>query len=355
MDLVEIDEGVLREGAEQGLAFLRNVVSPDAIIGRSEGAPGLMMDPAYGTLFDRELIDSCGLYGRSSELPTMPEDQLANRGFLRVPYRRVPRRLLSGRDELDAITAGIETERMFPYWRGQSHEYLLERLPATRWLLYGETHVLEPSLLTSAGRRGMAWERVLQDWAPLVRAHLDQTAELADTRRDLYRSYRLRALLLALAQHYGLPSCGLDVTPDLQVGLFFALHEFEDVGEVVLCRRKAPGDGKSVLYLLVAYPELTVDYDKLIPSIMTAARPQVQQARFLATAWGYAPNACARSLVFALYLDPALDWGDDIPTCEQMFPSDDRFGNWLLGVKSLDLSPGATRLLSRYKPIVPVR
>ena len=351
--LEPLDRGLLEVGTELGLAPHRNEVAPDAVLGARAPGEDLLIDPAYGLIYDQAFANTVGLYGRSTEIPQMPGDELANVGFLRVPFRRVPRRRLRSRAELDRIVAAIDGRgRVVNYWRGQAREYLLERSPETRNLLYGGGRVIEPSILTSAGREGLAWETILPVWAPIVCTHLDLRPELEEWRTALYGSYRLRALLLALAQHYSLPSAGLDVTSSLRVGLFFALHEFERDGDRVICRRKPPDGGDSVLYSLVAQPKVAIDYDALVPPPMTAARPRAQSARFLANAWHRAPNACARMLFCAFYLDPAIDWGDDVPGCDEMFPSGDEFAAWLDAVSQRDLEPTARDLLARHAPVV---
>lgn len=137
----------------------------------------------------------------------MSGDELVNMGYLRVPFRRIPRRRINNRNELEAIGQTFDAGSIATiYWRGQDKEYLLDRDAATAWLLYGDPHALEPSLLTSAGRAGIDWETILPVWSPIVRAHLDANPKLHGLTAELYRSYRLRGLLLALAQHYGLPS-----------------------------------------------------------------------------------------------------------------------------------------------------
>ncbi len=351
--MVPLEPASLSEGTEYGLAPYRNQVAGDAVFDVSTPGDAILMDPAYGLIYDGALVRSTGLYGRASELPPMPGDALANLGFLRVPFRRVPRRRVASRRELDAIVGGLDDRgRVEKYWRGQSREHLLTRDPATTWLLYGEPQAVEPSLLTSAGREAMAWEAILPIWSPIVRAHLDSVPTLSDLRDGLYRSYALRAFLLALGQHYGLPTSGLDVTTQLRVGLFFALHEFRREGDNVVCHRKEAGSGDSVLYCLIADPDVAVDYDELVPPLATAARPRAQTARFLATAWGQAPNACARMIFCAFYLAPGVDWGDDIPDCGEMFPDNDPFAEWLNCVGGFDLPPGAQELLSRYSSVI---
>lgn len=351
--MAHLDQGELAMGTEHGLAPFRNEVAPSAVIADRSPGDGLLVDPAYGLMYDEVFSNSTGLYGRSAEIPVMPGDELANYGFLRVPFRRVPRRKVKSRAELDAIASGFNGRgRTVGYWRGQAFEHLLERDSETGWLLYGSSSSMEPSLLTTAAREGINWEQNLPLWAPIVCAHLDRHPELAEWRERLYASYRLRALMLSLAQHYSLPSAGLDLTPSLVVGLFFALHTFEVDGDRVVCRRKEPGSGESVLYGLVAEPDVALDYDHLVPPLMTAARPRAQSARFLTPAWGRAPNACARMLFCAFYLDPAVDWGDDVPTCDQMFPRDDPFAAWLDDAKETLIYPDDKAMLSRYRPVV---
>ena len=70
---------------------------------------------------------------------------------------------------------------------------------------------------------------------------------------NLLGNFNLSELAISLAQHYGLPSVGLDATTDIDVALFFALHEFRDDPSRPgwqTCVRKAAGADLSVLYVL---------------------------------------------------------------------------------------------------------
>jgi hypothetical protein len=149
------------------------------------------------------------------------------------------------------------------------------------------------------------------------------------------------------------PVPGLDVTTELRVALFFALHTFSVEGEDLVCRRTPPGSGDCVVYcLVVAEPEWAIDYERLVPTLTTAARPRAQRARFLANAWRYARNGSARNIYCAFYLSPDVDWGEDVPSYREMFPSPDLFGDWLTHVQRCDVGSEAAALLAGYRRVV---
>lgn len=336
----------------------RNECSPFSRIG--PGTPVLdgciLVDSYYGQAFDFQIREESAVYGATQELPAYLSDKHADRGFLRVPYRRIPRFWVHNRHELEAILAlarhyhpGAEV-----LLRGQSREYYLGRSEATLAALYGDPHALEPSLPASAVRRGKPLESVFVEWCGLLRYFLaelwDQhyskcSKEIAEgfeseTAR-LESSFDLQLLALSLAQHYGLPSAGLDVTDDLDVALFFALAEFRGIAgrdRYQQCNTRKASREEGVIYAFVASDRSHLNYEEYRPKGLPRGRPDRQRARFLHTGWGLNTNACARDICMALYLDPKGDFRK-MPSVENMFPDaeEDLFGRFLEVVLSWDL------------------
>jgi hypothetical protein len=162
---------------------------------------------------------------------------------------------------------------------------------------------------------------VLPEWGAFLRFFADVL--------NMGRPWWLRSSLfplsaLALAQHYGLPTSGLDVTDRLDVALFFALMAYRKSPDG--CRATyTPTDfsaGMPVIYLLFPTEQQQFDYESHRGENFPHGRPDAQSARFMHTAWGYAINRCAERIFLALYLDPKGDYGS-FPSAANLFPADE--------------------------------
>jgi len=157
----------------------------------------------------------------------------------------------------------------------------------------------------------------------------------------LVGGYNLWNFLLSLAQHYGLPSAGLDVTDRPDVALFFALTRLSGSDESLMVKseRATASNSAPVIYVLACPKTTVMQFKDYRPFGFPISRPDRQNAVFLHTAWGYASNVIANRIWVALYLDPEGDW-DPIPSARELFPStlDDPFAQYLSQVLGWELS-----------------
>lgn len=323
----------------------------------------LYVDTQYGRAFDFILTESSAVYGYTEDLAHIKEGY--ELGYLRVPYRCVPRILVRSRAEVETVIESIRVQaggfvenRIL--LRGQTCEYYLGRSTAALNALYGDPHALEPSLHASAVRRkDCPLEVILPQWCFLIRCyqlafHVKLINELetiqlkqlqpkleADRRR-LELSLDNQVFALSLAQHYGLPSMGLDLTDQVETALFFSLQEFAPVSGRRI--QAVPSSRESVLYVF-AFPErFCIEHARARPEVFPRGRPDAQDAWFAHMGWGYRRNQCAEYLIAALYLEPSGDFGP-LPLPQDLFPANiqDQFGNMLEAV--LDNRSVSTELL----------
>lgn len=352
----------LELGAELNLQRYRNDISPFSEVenARGEGA-GLFVDTHYGLTYDEPFLGVRALYGATEALPAYGVDRLATMGFLRVPFRRIPRIRIRNQNELDAFIGGMESKdkNLRILYRGQSREYFTGRSPESRERLFGDAEALEPSMPSSAVRAGMQLEQILPEWCWILRLFIaeqlseagrwasPQTMESLQSGYDrLIGDFGLHLFALALAQHYGLPSAGVDVTPDPRIAVFFAMHSFTRPTEgsrMLTAVPKKPGDEPGVLYVMGVGERFSLGYDSFRPRSFPVGRPDRQRAFFMHTGWGLSRNECARRIFAALYLDPAGRF--TMPGVAELFPTagEDRFARFLL-----DVAPSANPHLSDY-------
>jgi hypothetical protein len=257
-----------------------------------------------------------------------------------------------------------EVQRSAPgfslFFRGQDREYLLNRDSSSNELLYGGP-AREPSLLSSAERKGVNIDDVGPAWCGLIRFALDTWATTVHDEKQFQffsrigQNYLLHHLSMAMAQHYGLPSSGLDVTNESDVALFFALHRYSKIDGnpgYFSYQRLDAASPRAVLYIFALESDQNYQaFEERMLGTFPKTRPSCQSAYFLHRGWGLARNRTARLLVATLYLDPAGDFGG-LPSVSDLFPGpqEDFFGMIIEQTRrhlSRDL-PDLCRLLSDF-------
>jgi hypothetical protein len=318
------------------------------------GASDWFVDSFFGQVYTGVSVRSEGIYGSSDKLPDYPEDKFANFGYLRVPFRKIPRVIVKSRSELNAFLDSLRQangpagELLF---RGQHTEYMLNRSQEANLFLYGDERALEPSLLASAVRSKvdiaefvLAWTFLLKIFISRYVEQLSETAPsseqsvLYEEYRQFQFSYTQELFSLALAQHYGLPSVGLDLSARLDVALFFAFNTFlraEKLSPYVRYERIKTTQSLPVLYVLAPQDRFQLDYRHLKPRSFPTARPDAQVARFMHTGWGWNRNYAAKRILMAFYLDFSRSELDAVPTANDLFPrlDDDPFARFLLEMR----------------------
>lgn len=300
-----------------------------------------LVDSYYGQIYTGLPEPGSAVYGETAGMPYQAFDERAE-GHLRVPFKRIPRVPVRSRSEIAEVVGTLQRlhgggQLLF---RGQCREYALARSPRERELLYGDAAAVEPSLLASASRRHPSIEDCMDEWMTWVQ--LCQLANLNQL-RNATSGLRRQALdhfmseiepqwtnepfyyfCLALAQHYGLSSVGLDVTDRLETALFFALTKLQrDAPGRLRANRVAPdAEHPPVLYVLLPEGSREFSYAQTAHPIFHAGRPHCQNAWFLHVGWGLSRNAAARQILIALVLDPRLDYGS-MPRPNELFPGPD--------------------------------
>ena len=282
--------------------------------------------------------------------------------YLRIPFARIPCIKVSDKPSLLLVIERIR--QVYPdlslLFRGQIREYLLNRSVDTLDALYGG-QVREPSLLPSAERKRINIDTLGPLWCAMLRFLLDLWAtERQDDKQfkrihEFGQHYLFHRFALAMAQHYGLPSSGIDVTDSIEIALFFALSCFSQSQKepnTLICSRVSNKESVPVLYVFgLEIDQQYFHFESSFLGELPNNRPSRQSSFFLHRGWGMAKNRAANELLVALYLDPDGDYGT-LPAHNHLFPGpkEDFFGKTIEITKSsfVSIFPEFTRLLQDF-------
>ncbi|HEY4259523.1 MAG TPA: hypothetical protein VGM98_05175 [Schlesneria sp.] len=319
---------------------IRNEVSHSAELSLQPDSPfgNAYCDTYYGRIFDEEshgfnpkygLSAKLGFYVGSRSLEVVEE--------FRVPYRRIPVFKVDSLASIKSCVAELVTSN--PDYevllRGQTKTYLIDRPLQEKLYLYGDEKVREPSFLPSHLRKNFdvyflkcMWQSqaaillndVMFDVGQAVgKSKMDEFGK----RVSSFRSSPLFHLFsLGMAQHYGLPSVGLDLTDRLEVASWFATHSLTIAanGEA----KTAAIDFKSGLaptvFVFRCPRDAVFDYKRSKIEGLPPGRPDHQSAWFGHVGWGAASNQLGSYLMCGFRLEPSVLSQLDPNLSHQLFP-----------------------------------
>ena len=300
---------ITKNGAKEHLYAWRNRISSYAQNSPlvCHASDLIYIDSFYGYSYDYELLtNDTALYGDTKYVPA-PFDWLVEEyphDWLRVPFIKVPRYKAHSAKELYKFIKNMAGWGCL--FRGQTSEYYLNRSKPLMKKLYGDAEAIEPSLASYAIRKSMMFEEHYVEWASIIKAYFYSILGGANATEFLSQFDDLNYYLLCLsvAQHYGLPTYGLDVTTSLATALFFAIYQFTEIdsqsNQFKYIRKDS---GTSIIYVFKPTRGETFDYDRFNLNFEIFPRPFMQKASFAHCSWGYAKNAIAERLVAAIQFD----------------------------------------------------
>ena len=296
----------------------------------------LLIDSYYGHIWPIMGIRPVCAYGRTTDLP-LSYDGLSER-FINLKKRevfrvsragrvRIPRILVETYDELlDLIQAirevldeaGEKGKGIF--FRGQTRHYSIPRHPKVCEFLYGTQSEDEVSLCTAASRAGFDYDHFASEFQLQLQSILYSKEEAAAFQKadntwlaqPIYRcpfnhsgiaqkylkwlsSYldsSWDVVVMGLAQHYGIPTHGLDITSDLDTAIWFAKRQSQPHG---------------VLYVIATDSHLLHQLDNIADLGFEALRPRRQKAYLHYGGWGLHSNLCAEEVVAVVYLGEKIE------------------------------------------------
>jgi len=287
-------------------------------------------------------------------------------GSVRSKHYAVPIIEIRSCDELARITGLLDAaaDRLKPtkhvapdarvWYRGQTRSYLLQRPELVSRFLFGRPGVQEPSLPGAAPRRRLNYFKVHSFLSTMLQAEIYRRGSRHGEPFDLtYERWRELASspgswdlgVMALAQHYGIPTTGIDVTHDPGVALWFATNALKrrEDGQYTYRELSARNWPSSTADWPVIYAILPVvhsldgairDIDLLKPLGIHALRPARQKGAFFMGATGLHRNRLAEALVCVLRLAPGA-WESGYGY-RQLFPpvEEDEMYAWMIDLRA---------------------
>ena len=316
------------------LEFFQN--DPDAAMS------GVLVDKYYRSPFWARKLEPHGLYGRANVLRDHYDSFYANiqpAELLRCKHYCVPVIEVSSLDEIRKYVAQIPIRHdMGIFFRGQTTLHTLQRDDGVRKLLFADSCSVEPSLTTSAARdvtydydvvhyilRQFAEQHLYSSEQKLISMRAERWREEASSPQC-----RLDYAIMALAQHYGLPSHGLDVTDSDDVAVWFATNRFNKDPETGIAKYNKIlafdwADDPCKWPIIFACQIVTnsiesslMDCQELEEFGILAKRPACQRAKFFHGGHSDHQNRLAETVVCAFRLRPNLY--ETTSTFDSLFP-----------------------------------
>ena len=270
-------------------------------------------DDYYGRFFTGNFLNKVAMVygGALKDYDHGAKISLQKVDSLRVPYRHIP---VYKANNLKEILDAVEQMKLYSpdytfLYRGQGRIYTLERAVNERRMLFGcDESLKEPSFLPSFLRQNLDYQKVVSAWHNACSILLEA---LFVTHKDELADYRhfekFHLLALGLAQHYGLPSVGLDLTDDVRVALWFAIYKATYSNqEHVKAELVKDGEAEPTIFIFRCSSNSIFRYSDIIKDL-GAHRPQNQCAYFNHCGWGLAKNQLALELACAFRVDASFE------------------------------------------------
>ena len=306
---------------------------------------GLLIDRQYRAAFWRRPLAEQALFGAETVTRDHYEAFYAARpaaGMLRCKHYSAPIYDVRSLEELRTLAAGIPERGEGIVYRGQTKLHLLDRPQPIKQLLFGASCADEPSFPSSAARQRFDYDSLhYQLLYYLENFGLDFPRSPGRLGDEVYARWRTARVspaceidyaAMALAQHYGLPSHGLDVTEDLDVATWFATQTYrtgvDGLADYTPLRAEDwpsnPAEWPVVAMLQPVTWSLSGSLQgcqELDTFGLVTLRPQRQKARFFLGGHADHQNRLAEALVCVARLAPG-DYGSAL-SFEHLFPSPD--------------------------------
>lgn len=307
-----------------------------------DGNSQVICDDFYGRFFTLNFLDCIRYpYGETEKLP------FYNNGLkrypeivdeLRVPYRRIPIFKVKNINDIRLYIDVMKDENPdnIILFRGQNKLYFIDRNKEEKMWLYGDENVREPSFLPSFLRpnQKVAYKTLCSSWHQLASILLhDLNCDNNGVIPTYFRGMEeFHAFALGIAQHYGLPSVGIDLTDNLETALWFAVNYLKVGSGTTSWEVIGEEDKNATIYVFRCDKRAIFKYNFGLEKFAGNHRPLAQNAWFHHGGWGLARNQIALQLMCGFRVDQS--WQELLPAnyYDTLFPpkDDDYFLDFLI-------------------------
>jgi FRG domain len=257
---------------------------------------------------------------------------------LRVPFRKIPIYELDSTIQIQELIETVikENTSYSILLRGQTKFYASDREKSETAFLYGDDFAKEPSFQPSFLRSNFNETFIYGLWHSQTALLLDDVGvdlsrfltnkQIEEYREDITKikgSPHFTPIALGFAQHYGMPSIGLDLTKDLKVALWFATNQLVIDKEGIAATYPISDFSESTLYIFRCPEDAVFSHQHIKPKFINDTRPDRQDAWFSHVGWGLAKNQLASYLVCGVRLTPNILSLFEPTYAKYLFPSRD--------------------------------
>lgn len=304
---------------------------------------GLIVDKYYRNVYFAKKLEFNGLYGHRDVLRDHYTDfyqKFLDCEMMRCKNYIAPIINVGSFKEIEEIISLIPQRGQGGlFFRGQTSFYELTRTKNIKKLLFGNSNSSEPSLITSSSRNKFDYD----NFHFRLKNYIAENNILKDNdleKKDLWEKLlldpkcKLDYSVMALAQHYGIPSHGLDVTQDIDVALWFATNKFVNDSDTEKCHYNKISKNEwqkesskwPVIFvfqtILNSHMQSLQDCEELSELNLQPLRPSRQSAKFFIGGHSDQQNRLAESVVCAFRLSPS-DYETKV-SFDYLFPSPDQ-------------------------------
>lgn len=315
---------------------------------KSGDSINILIDDNYGRVLNKNVDCQYGISKDISYYINNSSHTIIDE--FRVPFRKIPVYRFEDNEKLSNLISQIANENPDHeiLLRGQTSLYTIERTLEENLFLFGDVKAKEPSFKPSFIRSDFNEFFIYGLWHSQTALMLNdvgidlkkklKAADYEEYRKDVFKiknSPHFTPISLGFAQHYGLPSVGLDLTKDINVATWFATNKLMIDKDGLAYTRRIDDFSESTIFIFRCQKDVVFSHKSIKPKFIENTRPDRQDAWFCHTGWGFSKNQLASNLVCAIRLnEQASDLSNNDYT-SFLFPdrNEDLVLNYFLDIK----------------------
>ncbi|WP_158856309.1 FRG domain-containing protein [Lunatibacter salilacus] len=361
MQSINITDSKLEYPGFYNIYPIRNEISIHSGVNelaKKEDKTHLLIDDNYGRVLNENIncpysnSKTINYYNHSANYTIIDE--------LRVPFRKIPVYKFEDYESLFKLISQIEKEN--PDYeillRGQTSLYTIRRAADENLFLFGDGKAKEPSFKPSFVRSDFNEFFIYGLWHSQTALMLNDVGidlkevlnseDYIEYQKDVFKiknSPHFTPISLGFAQHYGLPSVGLDLTKDIKVATWFATNKLIIENDGLAETRQLEDFSESTIFIFRCPKDTVFSHKSIKPKFIENTRPDRQDAWFCHSGWGLSKNQLASYLVCAIGLNNRASNLSNSDYTHYLFPdrSEDLVLNYFMDIKENSKNTGEVK------------